>query len=178
MMKHLVKIIFIFWLLFSVAAASAQAIPKWKIAELESYIKQADKPVIINFWATFCKPCLEEIPYMQKLVKKYESAGVELLLVNLDAEDVYVKLKPFAAKYGLKAPVVFLDETNADIFCPKVDESWSGAIPATLFLNNKTAYRKFFEEQLTEAKMEEEIKLLVSGKNKKLPQEQSATGAH
>ena len=142
--------------------SSAQDIPKWKIGELEAYIKQADKPVIINFWATFCKPCVEEIPYFQKLAKKYESSGLKLLLVSLDAEDAYQKISPFAKKYKFSAPIVFLDETNADLFCPRIDESWSGAIPASLFVNNKTGYRKFFEEQIPKARLEKEIRTLVA----------------
>ena len=58
--------------------------------------------------------------------------------------------------------IVYLNETNADLFCPKVDEKWSGAIPASLLINNKTGYKKFFEEQIAENKLEEEIKALIN----------------
>ena len=93
--------------------------------------------------------------------KKYEAKGVTLVLVSLDLPEAYPKIKGFAEKRKFTAPIVFLDESNADEFCPVVDESWSGAIPASLFINSKTGYRSFFEEQLTKKKVETEIKAMM-----------------
>ena len=64
-------------------------------------------------------------------------------------------------KRKFTAPIKFLDETNADLFCPAVDENWSGAIPASLFINNKTGHRKFFEEQLTREQVDKEIRDMI-----------------
>ena len=164
MTRKLCKLLLPFLLIAFSLLATAQDIPKWKIDQLEEYIRKSDRPVIVNFWATFCKPCIVEVPYFQKLVKKYEQEGVELLLVSLDLEQSYKKIKPFAQKHHFTAPIVFLDETNADEFCPRIDERWSGAIPASLFINNKTGYRKFHEEQIPEKKLEGEIKLLIGKK--------------
>ena len=161
-MKKLYSLLFIFLLYLS---STAQEIPKWKIEQLESYIKNADKPTIVNFWATFCKPCIEEIPYFQNLAKKYKSSGIQLLLVSLDLPEDYKKIKPFAIKRKITEPIVYLDETNADIFCPRVDESWSGVIPASLFFNPLTSYRVFFEDQLSEAKVEAQIKAMLGKVN-------------
>ena len=148
---------------FTTVCVNAQNIPKWKLNDLKAAIANADKPTVFNFWATFCKPCIEEIPYFQQLIKKYDSAGVKLVLVSLDLSEAYPKqIALFASKHHFIFPVKFLDETNADLFCPAVDSSWSGAIPASLFINNKTGYRKFFEEQLTEQKLEQEIKNMLS----------------
>ena len=61
----------------------------------------------------------------------------------------------------MNCDLVWLDETNADYFCPKVDAKWSGAIPATLFINNKTGYRKFIEEQISHDKLKLEIRALL-----------------
>src|SRR5215207_11174887 len=138
---------FIISFLFSASCVSAQDIPKWKLNDLKAAIKNADKPTVFNFWATFCKPCIEEIPYFQQLVKKYDSAGVRLVLVSLDLSETYPKkIRTFANRFKFTAPITYLDETNADLFCPAVDQSWSGALPASLFVNNKMGYRKFFEE--------------------------------
>jgi thiol-disulfide isomerase/thioredoxin len=121
--------------------------------------------LIINFWATFCVPCIQEIPYFQKLVKKHEKDSIKLLLVSLDLHEDYAKIEPLAAKRKFIAPIAWLNETNADYFCPKIDSVWSGAIPATLFINNKTGYRKFYEEQIKEDKLEKEIMAILGKKD-------------
>jgi thiol-disulfide isomerase/thioredoxin len=136
----------------------SQEIKKIKITDLEKTIAESKTPLIINFWATFCKPCVQEIPYFQQQVKEHKNDSVKLLLVSLDLENYYpAKIKTFATKQKFTAPIVWLDESNADYFCPKMDTAWSGAIPATLFINNKTGYRKFFEEQLSNEKLKREI---------------------
>ena len=164
-MKQINKIILLFVFAFSLTSANAQEIKKWELQDLEAAIKNSDKPTIINFWATFCKPCIEELPYFQETAKKYDSAGVQLILVSLDLPQAYPKkISAFAAKNKIKAPIVFLDETNADLFCPRVDPSWSGAIPASLFVNNKTGYKKFFEDQLSKEQVEKEIISMINSK--------------
>lgn len=156
------KIIIVLSLFFSLSV-NAQTIEKWKIADLEAAIKNADKPTVINFWASFCKPCLEELPYFQELAKKYQKDGVRLILVNLDLPSAYPKkISDFAAKRKITSPIKFLDESDADIFCPKVDESWSGSIPATLFINHKTGYRRFYEDQLSKEEFEQELIAMIS----------------
>jgi thiol-disulfide isomerase/thioredoxin len=145
-------------------AGFSQAVKKIKVTELQKTIEESKTPLIVNFWATFCLPCIEEIPYFQTLIKKYEKDSVKLLLVSLDLKDDYAKVGPFAKKRKFTAPITWLDESNADYFCPKVDSSWSGSIPASLFINNKTGYRKFYEEQIPEQKLEKEI-MAILGKN-------------
>ncbi len=142
----------------------SQEIKRIKVTELEKTIRESKTPMVISFWATYCVPCVQEIPYFQKLVKKHEKDSVKLLLVSLDLQEDYAKIKPFAAKRKFTAPISWLNETNADYFCPRIDSSWSGAIPATLFLNNKRGYRKFYEEQVPEEKFEKEI-MAILGKN-------------
>ncbi len=144
------------------AAAPAQEIKKIKITDLESYITKSDHPLIVNFWATFCGPCIQEIPYFQSVTAKYKDRKVELLLVSLDLPDYYpAKISSFARQNNYTTPIMWLNETNADYFCPKIDKSWSGGIPSTLFINNKTQYHKFFERQLTEPQVELNIKEMI-----------------
>jgi thiol-disulfide isomerase/thioredoxin len=161
MKKYFISVAFLLFMSF----CFSQEIKKIKIAELQKTIAESKTPLIVNFWATFCLPCIEEIPYFQKLVKKHAKDSVKLLLVSLDLKEDYVKIKPLAAKRKFTAPIVWLNETNADYFCPKVDTSWSGSIPATLFINNKTGYRKFQEEQIKEEKLEKEIMAILGKKN-------------
>jgi thiol-disulfide isomerase/thioredoxin len=161
-MKKWTKALLILALFIAVQPARGQAIPKWKLADLQRAIDTTKAPTIFNFWATWCKPCIEELPYFQELSAKYAAEGVKLVLVSLDMKEAYPKkLQAFALRRKIKAPIVFLDETDADQFCPAVDSSWSGAIPASLLINNRTGYRKFFEEQLKPRQLEAEIKALI-----------------
>ena len=143
----------------SIISAKGQTIPSWKVIKLQDYISKSDSVLVINFWATFCKPCNEEIQYFQTIVDKYKDQKVKLLLVSLDLKDEFPdKIKAFAAKNNYTNQIVWLNETNADYFCPKVDKAWMGGIPSTLLINPKTGYRKFFEQQLRAEEFEKELK--------------------
>ena len=147
---------------FFVNCLFGQEVKKIKITDLEKTIAESKTPLIVNFWATFCIPCLEEIPYFQEAMKKHKTDGVKLLLVSLDLQEAYpTRIKTTIAKRKITAPVQWLDETNADYFCPKVDSSWSGGMPASLFINNSTGYHKFFEEKLSKEKLEKEIMAIL-----------------
>lgn len=157
------RIVFIAVLLAGLLPATGQpVVRKVKITELENIIAQSDHPLIVNFWATFCVPCNKEIPYFQNAVARYDKEKVELILVSLDLPDYYpARIASFAKSRGYTSRLLWLDETNADYFCPKVDPKWSGGIPCSLFINNKTHYRRFFDRQLTEPQLEQEVLRLV-----------------
>lgn len=157
------NLLFVFVLFFSCREVNSQSIPKWKITDLEEYIAKSDTPVIVNFWATYCVPCIKEIPYFQEVVRQYEEKGVKLLLVSLDFRESFPdKISSFADKRKFTSPIVWLDETDADYFCPKVDSTWSGVMPATLFINNKKGHRSFFEEEMSKEEFESEIRKIVN----------------
>jgi thiol-disulfide isomerase/thioredoxin len=161
--KPFSNFLFVFVLFFSCRQVNSQSIPKWKIEDLEKYISKSDTPVVVNFWATYCGPCIKEIPYFQEVVKQYEDKGVKLLLVSLDFKESFPnKIDSFADKRKFTSKIVWLDETNADYFCPKVDSKWSGAMPATLFINNKKGRHSFFEEEMSKEKFETEIKKILN----------------
>lgn len=159
------KLLFLFILTGFVLAGKSQRIPKWKIEDVvKSYAAKNDTVYVVNFWATFCKPCNEEIPDFIRIVKKYEKQKVKLLLVSLDLPSYYAaKLPAFIKKYKYNTNHVWLNETNADHFCPAIDEKWSGAIPSTIIVNNKTGYRKFIEDQVSAADFEAALKEAIGG---------------
>jgi thiol-disulfide isomerase/thioredoxin len=116
--------------------------------------------MIITFWATYCVPCLKEIPYFQDQAK---SKKVELLLVSVDLQEAYPKqISSIAKKLKFTAPIKWLDETDADYFCPRVDSSWSGGLPSTLFINNSTGYRKFIEDEISKDEFEKQLQALLA----------------
>ncbi|WP_345272569.1 TlpA disulfide reductase family protein [Flaviramulus aquimarinus] len=119
--------------------------------------KTDDKVYVINFWATWCAPCVKELPYFEKLNENYKNQNVEVILVSLDFPHVYDKnLKPFIAKKALKSKVIALNDTNENEWISKIDKSWSGAIPATIIYNKNQ--RKFFERSFTYEELEKEVK--------------------
>lgn len=147
---------------FAGQCLAAQEIKSVKITDLERTIAENKTPLVITFWATYCKPCVEEIPFFQEEVKKQKGNGVQLLLVSLDLKSYYPqKIRSFAAGKKFTAPILWLNETNADFFCPRVDPKWSGVIPATLFINNKTGYRKFYEGSLSKKTFQKEIMAIL-----------------
>ncbi|WP_462255127.1 redoxin domain-containing protein [Ferruginibacter sp.] len=141
-------------------AAEAQQIPILKMADVvKNFSNKNDTVYVINFWATFCKPCVAEIPGFIKITDKYKNQKVKLLLVSLDLPSFYPKkIASFAAKNNFKTNIAWLDETDADYFCPMIDEKWSGAIPATIIVNTKKGYKKFFEAELNGEEFEMELK--------------------
>jgi thiol-disulfide isomerase/thioredoxin len=157
------KKLFIIICLAMIAGKSiAQEIKKLKIDELSAYIAKSNKPLVVNFWATWCAPCVEEIPFFISTINEKYKDSVELLLVSLDIKDYYPqRLKSFAVKRSFTAPIAWLNETNADIFCPKIDDKWDGAIPVTLMVNNKKQYRQFYNRAITQRQLELELKKLV-----------------
>ncbi|WP_203257831.1 TlpA family protein disulfide reductase [Hyunsoonleella ulvae] len=126
----------------------------------QTFLKRTDdKTYVINFWATWCGPCVKELPYFEKLNETYKDKGVEVILVSLDFPHVYEsKLKPFIEKKNLKSRVVVLNDDNENRWINEIDESWSGSIPATIIYNKNK--RKFFERSFTYKELEQEIKQL------------------
>lgn len=152
---------------FSIAILSAfafslkaQTIPSWKITDVVKYYSQkTDSIYVINFWATWCRPCVEELPYLQSITKKYADKKIKLMLVSLDLASFYPsKIQSFAKKQNITADMVWLNETDADYFCNMIDKKWSGSLPATLIVNASTGYKKFYEQQFKDEEFEREIK--------------------
>lgn len=125
--------------------------------ELSSvFEKDSSKIRIINFWATWCGPCVKELPYFEEISKRYPKNEVEVILVSLDFPWHYEsKLKPFLKKHQLESQVIVLNDTKSNEWIPKVDETWTGAIPATLITNG--ILRKFYEQTFTAVTLEKEL---------------------
>lgn len=119
-----------------------------------------NKTYIINFWATWCRPCIKELPYFEQIGKEYKDKGVEVILVSLDFPDrLETAVIPFIERHNLKSQVVLLDDVNQNRWIPLVSEKWSGAIPATLIYNKND--RKFYEQAFTYKQLLTELKSLL-----------------
>ncbi|GAA4292806.1 TlpA family protein disulfide reductase [Aestuariibaculum suncheonense] len=125
---------------------------------LEPLLNKKDGKVhVVNFWATWCVPCVKELPYFEQLQKAYAHKNVEVLLVSLDFPHQYdTKLKPFINERKIQSQVVALDDADMNAWIPKVDASWSGSIPATIIY--KDDERQFFEQSFTFEELEKQVK--------------------
>ena len=106
-----------------------------------------DKIHVINFWATWCAPCIKELPHFEK-VHAEQGERVIVVLISLDMPSMWQKqLIPFIKRKNLQSKVVVLDDPKQNTWIPLVDSNWSGAIPATLiYTKNK---RLFYEKPFT-----------------------------
>ena len=137
-------------LLLIAANSYAQETPSYKIDDLTKRISSKDTIYVVNFWATWCGPCVKELPEFNEIEEQYSGKPVKVLLVSLDFKEAYPKkLDGFIKKKKLKPEVVWLNETNANEFIPKIDDTWSGSIPATAIYNTAKDYRTFNEGIVT-----------------------------
>lgn len=134
----------------------AQHVPIISLDQLDERLNNgADTTFVVNFWATWCGPCVKEMPYFEKLGSDRSEDRFRVLLVTLDfAENLESKVLPFVKKKGIQSDVLLLDESNPNKWIPRVSEEWSGAIPATLFVNNKKKTRHFHEGSFEEFELE------------------------
>ncbi|MCW3072770.1 MAG: hypothetical protein JWO44_2660 [Bacteroidetes bacterium] len=153
------KKILLFFFLVSANMLFSQKVSVIRITDLEKRINNgSDTTYIVNFWATWCAPCVKELPDFDSISKVYGSEKVKMLLVSMDfREDLESKVIPFCKKKQLHSEVFVLDELNGNYFIPKVSDKWTGAIPATLILNNAKKYREFYEKKLNYLFLKEEI---------------------
>lgn len=137
----------------------SQNISVIKITDLEKRINNnSDTTYIVNFWATWCVPCVKELPDFDSIGKSYRFEKVKMLLISMDfKEDLDSKVIPFYLKKKLQSEVYVLDEVNGNYFIPKVSDKWTGAIPATLIVNAQKKYREFYESKLDYLFLEKEI---------------------
>lgn len=116
-----------------------------------------DTTYVVNFWATWCSPCMAELPYFLALDSLYRNYPMKLVLVSLDFKKDYIrKLQPLVRKKKLEDNVVVLEDNNANFWINDIDPTWGGAIPATLVYKGKE--RTFYEQSFHEL---DELKEIV-----------------
>lgn len=135
--------------------AKAQSVVLYeKFEELQTEIlKNDDTTYVVNFWATWCKPCVEELPYFMESENELVAEKVKFVFVSLDfADQIEKRLLPFLKTKRIDNTVFLMADQDSNSWIPKVDKDWSGAIPATaMFKNGKQV---FFSEKSFESTKE------------------------
>lgn len=125
------------------------------------FVPEKGQTLVINFWATWCGPCVKELPYFEEISKTYSQNDVEVVLVSLDFPQHYEsKLKPFIKKYDIKSRVIALNDPDSNNWIPKVNDNWTGSIPATLIISNSKY--KFYEQTFTKESLLYELKTFLN----------------
>lgn len=142
-------------LLSAMAPHKSDRVPLITLANLEKRLENGgDTTFVVNLWATWCAPCVAEMPYFEQLQKNYQSTPLKVLFISLDAQKNHDNVVNFVRDKGLKNEVLLLDEKNEQYFIDKISPEWSGAIPATLFVNSNKGVRIFKGQEFNYQQLE------------------------
>lgn len=127
---------------------------------MEEMAKDDDTTRIINLWATWCAPCIKELPYFEEVNAESQDAKIKIIL--LAVEDTPESISRFVTKKNIQSRVMILDETDGSYWIPKINIDWQGEIPVTLVVNNAHQKKKFHSGEIDKENL---IKLIQESSN-------------
>ena len=159
------KLLFFIALLLAGVSVRAQQIPALSARQIIARTAAKDTVYIVNFWATWCMPCVAELPEFNALQQRYADSPVKVLLVSLDFKENYpYKLARFLERKRMLPEVVWMTDTNPNVFIPLIEESWEGSIPATAIVAPGKGYKRFIEGSITERQVATIVNKLLNEK--------------
>ena len=161
-MKKVVSVLFILTCLFFSYPPGNKPVVLKAEDLVKRYTNKSDTTYVVNFWATWCAPCVKELPYFEKLNQFYLNKKVKVILVSIDfVADYDSKLVRFVKRKDIKSEVVLLNETKPNEFIDKINPQWQGSVPATMIVNNAMNYKAFFEQEVTYEFLEGKVKAVL-----------------
>lgn len=139
------------------------SIPLMDVSEIDA-LRHSEKDTlyVINFWATWCKPCIKELPYFEQVNEEYSQRPVRVILVSLDLPRTKdERVLDFVREKRIRSDVRVLENTNPNHFIPVISEEWQGNIPATLVLHPKSHIEALYPRELTYSELKSIIEPLI-----------------
>lgn len=145
------KLLFVVGIILSFTTSlNAQNIPSYSADNLNARTSDKDTIYVVNFWATWCIPCVKELPAFNLIQNLYKTQPVKVILVSFDFKEQYPsKLSAWVTKRKLQPEVVWFNETSPTDYIPKVAPEWEGGLPATILINNKKGIRLLKPNEIT-----------------------------
>jgi thiol-disulfide isomerase/thioredoxin len=100
--------------------------------------------LLVNMWSTYCAPCVEEMPVLVEVGRRYESQGLGLMLISADPLSRGGAALVFLRSQGAPFPS-YIKTGSDDRFIRTLHQDWSGSLPATLLLDRERRVKQFWE---------------------------------
>jgi thiol-disulfide isomerase/thioredoxin len=127
-----------------------------KFQELEKLMQKNDRIYVFNFWASWCKPCVTEMPAFETLANNFHLNKVSVIFISLDFKRDLKIVEKFVTDHQIKSKIYLIDEPDYNSWIDKVSSQWSGAIPATLISNG--IRHEFYEQSFDYKSLSERIR--------------------
>lgn len=143
------------------AAGATPEVPAVGIEDINKLITaQKGKVVVLNFWATWCPPCMKEFPDIIKLYDQYQGKGLTVIAVSMNESDEIEEVDAFVGEHKPPFPVYRAAQID-EAFYQGVSKEWLGEMPLTMIFDPATKLAKFHKKELTFAEFERDITPLL-----------------
>ncbi len=147
------------------AAANPPRVTQVDDAKIKQLLKPSGKPLLVNFWATWCGPCREEFPDLVKIDHEYRGK-IDFITVSLDfVENINTGVPKFLSQMKAEMPTYLLTSADENTFISSVAKDWSGSLPFTILYNEKGEITYSQQGKVNHATLKGEIEKTLGEKN-------------
>lgn len=123
----------------------------------QAHVKDNDTLYVVNFWATWCKPCVAEMPFFEKAAETFGNQKVKIVFVSLNYPREIAAVDKFVKQKNIHLPCYVLNAGSPNVWIDGIEKEWSGSIPATImYKGGKKVY--FREGDFTQNELDSIIK--------------------
>lgn len=139
-------------------AANPPPVTQIDDAKIKQLLKPNGKPLLVNFWATWCGPCREEFPDLVKLDEEFRGK-IDFITVSLDfVEELNTGVPNFLRETNAQMPTYLLVSKDENALVSSISKDWSGALPFTILYNEKGEITYSQQEKIKPETLKSEIK--------------------